>query len=117
MTFPDDANGDVLRRLVSQGDDLTRPRDIDFIAVFADEHSAEEFANHFRGLQYAVSVENTQTAEGLPWDVKVVKHMVPSYEAIEEFESLLESIATPMGGRNDGWGSVSQNDVAINPKE
>jgi Regulator of ribonuclease activity B len=117
VTFPDDANGDVLRRFVSQGDDLTRPRDIDFTVVFADEHSAEEFATHFRSLEYAVSVEMTQTAEGLPWDVRVIRHMAPSYEAICEFEDELESVATPLGGRNDGWGCFSQNDVGLNPKE
>jgi Regulator of ribonuclease activity B len=117
VTFPDDDNGDVLRRLLSDGDDLTRPRDVDFTVVFADENSVQDFANHFRNLEYAVSVEMTQTAEGLPWDARVVKHMVPSYEAIREFEELLESIAIPLGGRNDGWGCIAQNDAALNPKK
>lgn len=40
MLLPDDANGNVLRRMAEQGDDLTRPRNIDFIVVFANESSA-----------------------------------------------------------------------------
>ena len=35
MTFPADDNGDVLRRMLTTGDDLTKPRDIDFDHVFA----------------------------------------------------------------------------------
>jgi hypothetical protein len=45
MLFPDDANGDVLRRMEAGGDDLTRPRNIDFAVVFADESSAEKFVS------------------------------------------------------------------------
>ena len=33
MEFPDDENGDVLRRMAANGDDLTRPRNIDFTVV------------------------------------------------------------------------------------
>jgi hypothetical protein len=42
-----------------------------------------------------------------PWDVVVVKHMVPSHEEIGSFEGMLESVANPLGGRNDGWGCLS----------
>jgi hypothetical protein len=54
MLLPDDENGDVLRRMVAKGDDLTRPRNIDFSVLFADEGSAEKFAEHFRSLGYQV---------------------------------------------------------------
>jgi Regulator of ribonuclease activity B len=108
MDFPDDDNGDVLRRLVAQGDSLTRPRDIDFVVVFADETSAERFGGHFADLGYAVSVHRVEVAEDLLWDVRVVNHMVPSHQAVGDFKSLLESVAGPLGGRNDGWGCIEQ---------
>ncbi len=73
MPHPPDTNSDVLRRLESQGNDLSRPRDIDFTVVFPDENPAQQFANHFRALGYKVSAELTNTAEGFPWDVLVVK--------------------------------------------
>jgi hypothetical protein len=106
MDFPDDDNGDVLRRLVRDGDDLTRPRDVDFVVVFADVNQAEVFATHFRDLGFKVSVERTEVETGLPWDVIVVNNMIPTHEGIGRFEELLDSVAAPLGGRNDGWGAL-----------
>ena len=108
MAFPDDENGDVLRRMEATGDDLTRSRNVDFTVVFPNETTAERFAAHFRELGYAASIEFTQTAEGHPWDVVVVKHMAPSLEEIGTFEAMLRGVATPLGGRNDGWGCFSE---------
>lgn len=34
MIYPNDPNGDVLRRMEAEGDNLTKPRDIDFTVVF-----------------------------------------------------------------------------------
>jgi len=108
MIYPNDANGDALRRMEVQGDDLSRPRNIDFTVAFADASSAEQFAEHFRALGHEVSVELTETDQGFPWDVVVVQHMVPSYDGITNFENLLQSVANAWGGRNDGWGCFSE---------
>jgi hypothetical protein len=108
MTFPNDENGDVLRRMEASGDDLARSRNIDFTVVFPDEKAAVRFASHFRELGLAASIEFTQTVETLPWDVLVVKHMMPSHEAIGSFEKMLQDVAAPLGGRNDGWGCLSE---------
>lgn len=107
MEYPDDANGDVLRRMEAQGDDLTCPRNVEFTAVFPDENTAKKFAEHFSTLGYAVSVELSQTVMKFPWDVVVVKHMVPKHEDIGAFETSLERVASNLGGRNDGWGCVA----------
>jgi regulator of ribonuclease activity B len=108
VTFPNDANGDALRRMVADGDDLTKARDVDFSVVFADGASAEEFAKHLRALGYEVSVEDAETDQRFPWDVVVVKRMAPSYEEISGFEDLLRSVAARWGGHNDGWGCFSE---------
>ena len=108
MTHPSDANGDALRRLEAQGDDLTRSRAIDFNVVFADEGSAEKFAQHIRAMGYEVSVEAAGTRQEYPWDVVVVNHMLPSHDGISGFESLLQSVADHWGGHNDGWGCFSK---------
>jgi hypothetical protein len=63
MLYPNDANGDVLRRMEAQGDDLTLLRDIDFTVVFAKERSARGFAKHFHELGFATSIEATGVAE------------------------------------------------------
>jgi hypothetical protein len=42
-SFPEDENGDVLRRMQANGDDLSKARDIDFSVVFHDEAAAKRF--------------------------------------------------------------------------
>lgn len=69
MTYPDDANGDVLRRMEEGGDDLTRPRDIKFALAFPDENTARQFAHRVCMLGFAASPELTGTDEDFPWDV------------------------------------------------
>jgi hypothetical protein len=108
MIYPNDANGDVLRRLEAEGDDLSRPRNIDFIVVFRGKNPAEEFARHFRSLGHQVSVEANETDREFPWDVVVVQHMLPSHAEISKFEKHLQSAADTWGGQNDGWGCISQ---------
>lgn len=113
MQFPDDDNGDVLRRLQSKGDDLSSPRDIDFTVTFPDQPAAESFAQHFRGLGFRASVEHTKVKANRPWDVLIVNHMIPTYEGIGAFEEALSQTAEPLGGLNDGWGCITQNQKTV----
>jgi Regulator of ribonuclease activity B len=105
--FPNDANGDVLRRIQKNGGDLTNPRNIEFTVVFPAEISAGKFAEYATGIGDKVSISNSNCVPDLPWDVIVVKRMVPTHQAITRFEETLESAAEPLGGRNDGWGTLS----------
>jgi hypothetical protein len=102
------ANSDALERIKANGDDLTRPRDVNFTVVFPNESTAQKFAQHFRGLGHQASVEFSRTVDELPWDVVVVKHMALSQEDIERFEDTLQGIASGLSGRNDGWGCFSE---------
>jgi hypothetical protein len=106
--FPADANGDALQRLQANGDDLTRPRDVDFTVVFPNENAAKLFAQQVSSIGYSVTVEFAETVKECPWDVVVVKHMVPTHQEIGSFEGVLESVANPLGGHNDGWGCFSE---------
>jgi hypothetical protein len=108
MNHPNDDTGDALRRLEADGDDLTRPREIDFTVVFPDELHAERFAEYFRERGHAVSVRFSQVRDGLPWDVKVVNNMAPSHQGIAGFETELQDLATTLGGENDGWGCFTE---------
>jgi hypothetical protein len=103
-SFPNDENGGVLRRMQENGDDLTKPRDLEFTVVFPSKVFAEAFADHFRQLGYRVSIEETKCVPELPWDVVVARNMIPLHTDIAEFEDTLSVFAAPLGGRNDGWG-------------
>ena len=62
----------------------------------------------FRKRGYDVYVELAGTVKDLPWDVVVVKHMIPTHQEITDFENTLEQVAAPLGGRTDGWGCFSE---------
>lgn len=109
MNLPNDPNGDALRRMEAEGDDLTKPRNVDFNVVFPDGNSAEGFAKHFRALGHKVSAEAGETNRDFPWDVVVVKRMAPSHDGITSFENLLQFAADRWGGHNDGWGCFSES--------
>jgi hypothetical protein len=103
LVFPDDENGNVLRRMYEDGDDLSQPRDIDFTVVLPDSDAVQEFGSYFyhHGLQ--VKAKKNNTVPELPWGVVVTINMLPSYDDITAFEQKLEKVAVPLGGRNDGW--------------
>ncbi len=107
--FPNDENGDVLRRMQQDGDDFTKPRDVDFSVVFPSKSSAEEFADHFRRSGFKVAVQECDGERELPWDVTVTRYMLPTHAEITEVENTLEDAAAPLGGSNDGWGCFRQS--------
>ena len=102
--IPDDENGDVLRQMRLDGDDLAKARDIDFTVVFPGERQALGFAAQFRKAGNDVAAHRSDVVPELPWDVVVSRFMVPNHAAITSFETELQVAAEPHGGRNDGWG-------------
>jgi hypothetical protein len=101
--FPDDANGDVLRRLLEDGDDLRKPRDVDFSVAFPNSRSAKAFARLAEAQGHRARLEGHE-----PRDVTIVRNMLPTHAGITAFEDELDRLATPLGGRNDGWGCFPQ---------
>ena len=98
LHFPNDDNGEVLRRMHQSGDDLSKARDIDFTVVLPSKSAAQAFGDHFHNLGYRVSAEDARTVAALPWDVVVIKHMVPTHSGIADFETVLQNVAVPLGG-------------------
>ncbi len=105
--FPDDATGDVLRRMQARGDDLGKPRDIDFSIMFPDEASVTVFAGRIEQYFHTVKYHETDEPGQKEWDVTATRLMLPSYDVIVEMETLLQREAEPFGGYIDGWGCFS----------
>ena len=105
---PDDPNEDVLRQMKAGGDDLSKERDVDFSVIFGSEDSARRFCEQFQRLGYEANLERSDADPDCPWDVTVVKALAPTSADIAEFERMLELAASPLGGRNDGWGCFRQ---------
>ncbi len=104
---PDDENGDVLRRMIARGDDLSRPRIVDFAHVFATETAARAFAAQAEAEGLFAVVELTETAPDMPWDVVVEHPLAPSHAAVTTLELRLAEMAERLGGHADGWGCES----------
>ncbi len=105
MTFPADENGDVLRRMQSQGVNFAKARDIDFNHVFESEEKAKCFLEAVRKLGYLKSSDEFEK-ETRAWGVLVKILSLPTHSGITEEESKLDSLARQFGGRADGWGSM-----------
>jgi hypothetical protein len=103
-TFPDDENGEVLRRMFEQGDDLSKPRIVDFCFAFADRAQALEFAAIVEERDLEVCICYYKELDG--WQAIVKRHMVPTHGEITSLELSLTNRAVSVGGKADGWGCM-----------
>lgn len=108
--FPDNDDGDALRRIRDSGSDLTRPMDVDLHIATPTEESAIEIANVAGTLGYRTEVFFDDEVEDVenapePWTCQCSRVMIVSYESITECQEQLNGIAKPRGGFVDGWGT------------
>ena len=106
--FPDDENGDVLWRMAQDGDDLSKPREMNYSVIFPSEDAALGFAVHLLRNGQKVSFAPYEGNDDLPWQVEVHPVMLPSHDNISGYEALIGEDAGQFGGRNDGWGCFAQ---------
>jgi hypothetical protein len=106
LMFPDDENGDVLRRMQAHGDNLEAPRDINFAFAFRTQSEAERFATAVTAPDYRA--EASEYPERKMWQAEVTHFMLPTHAAITELEARLSKVASEYGGEPDGWGSFQQ---------
>ncbi|MGN6480537.1 ribonuclease E inhibitor RraB [Luteibacter sp.] len=109
LMFPDDDNGQVLRQMVAEGDNLSIPREIDFAVLFETEQAALEFCVAMLRQGQKVSFSEYEDSDEMPWQVFLHPFMEPSHENISAFEAALEGESEGFGGVLDGWGCIAQN--------
>ena len=100
--LPDDENGDVLRAMLEDGDDLTLPREIDFHLVFGEEAAARAFADAAMTRADLIVSSPSADEEGI-WLVTASRHMAPRHGDITRLEQELTVLAESFGGYPDGW--------------
>ena len=105
--FPLDVNGDVLRSMERNGANFNISHNIDFEVVTPSEEAAERLAVMVRSWGYSADIVFPGCVPALPWEVHIVRRMLPTHEGITKFESELEREAALVGGRNDGWGCLT----------
>jgi Regulator of ribonuclease activity B len=103
MDYPNDADGDALRRVARDGSDMTRPMDVDFAVAVPDEMSGLEVAKLAQGLGYRPDV--VRDDESGSWTCCCTRSMVLTYAAVIAAQAELDRVAGPVGGASDGWGT------------
>lgn len=102
--FPNDADGDALHRFVEGGSDLTKPMYINFQVAVPDEAAARGLAEVAAKLGYRVEVYPSPECSQ-PWTCECSTRMLAAYNGIIAVQAELAELASPFGGRPDGWGS------------
>ena len=106
--YPDNADGNALRRLADSGADMSKPMDIDFFIAASDEATAEVVADKAAGLGYRTEIcfDDDESLVD-PWTCECTKAMVPTYEAVIAAQAELHAIARSLGAYTDGWGTFA----------
>ena len=109
--YPNDADGDALRRVVAIGSDMSRPMDIDFEIAAPDEATAKRVADEAAKLGYRTNIWFDDEEQDLddkplpPWTCTCTTTMLAEYDAIIAVQAELDAIARPFGAYVDGWGT------------
>jgi hypothetical protein len=103
MKFPNDADGDALRRLVKAGSDLARPMTIDFTVDVPTRAAGQAIAWAAQKVGYHPSVEYDE--ESGAWTCYCSRHMIADYRAVVAAQEELNRLSELHGGFCDGWGS------------
>ena len=105
--FPDDENGDILRRMVNDGDDLSKPRMMDFCFIFKERQQALAFADLVDEREFEVCISYYKERD--MWQAEIHRYMMPTHQEITVMESVLRVRAESVGGVADGWGCMIVN--------
>lgn len=96
---------DLLRKLDSQGDRFSVPRDVEFLLRAPSAEKATVVADFINDYQYGVATP--QDLEGSP-SVLVVVHMPIEQHAIQSVSGFMACVCELFGLDYDGWGCVVQ---------
>lgn len=100
--IPDDENGDVLRRMIRNGDDLSIARPVNFEQIFPDKPQAFSFLASASDFDRKVALSWYAAFE--VWNVCVTCDIAPSHSAVSRLEAQFDQLAKAHGGKADGWG-------------
>jgi len=111
--YPNDADGDALRRIANDGSDVSQPIEVDFTVDAGSSEAGHRIAAAAEELGYRTRVaENDADEEGGEdddlagrWTVYCTRDIVLTYQSVMAAQAELDRISAPFGGRTDGWGT------------
>ena len=105
-TWPQDADGDVFRRLEADGFDFDVAYEIDFNIDFESWPPARELVNML-SKQYPRVREHAPDGEGRGYLSFVVEAKL-TYELVVFIQSSVSELAAPYGGVCESWGVMQE---------
>jgi hypothetical protein len=107
--WPNDADGDVLRRLEADGFDFSKPRLIDFNVDFETWPPAAE-AVRLLACEYpsAALVAPDEHGEGY---IEFQVHAIPSYELVTGVQDNVSKLMAPFHGVCNSWGVWNSDEL------
>ena len=100
--YPNDADGDALRRVAARSD-MSRPMSIDFMVAVPDESAGRAVAEGARVAGFETTLECDEDSRS--WTCYCTRTMLATYEGIIAAQSELDLLARSVGGYADGWGT------------
>jgi len=107
--YPNNADGDALRRIATDGSDMSKPMVIDFSVAVPDEISGNHVASAARSAGYDSHV--LQDKDSGEWTCYCTKSMIATYESVVSIQEELNEISRPFAGYTDGWGTFGNVDT------
>jgi hypothetical protein len=107
MDYPNDADGDSLRKVVEAGADMSRPMTIDFSVDAPDERTARVIAELVSTQGFDPSISDNGVSGS--WSVHCSKTMLATYEGVVAVQAHLNELSGPHGGNCDGWGTFGNS--------
>jgi hypothetical protein len=101
--YPNDADGDALRRVIGLGADMSRPMEIDFFVAVPRREAGKAIARLATHAGYRTSIVHNEEDDA--WDCYCSKFMLLTYEGVVAAQRELDELSRPFGGRSDGWGT------------
>jgi hypothetical protein len=101
MDYPNDSDGESLRKVAEAGADMSLPMTIDFSVDVPDERAARAIAELVSTHGFDPSISDN--AGSGAWSVYCSKTMLATYEGVVAVQAQLNELSKPHAGRCEGW--------------
>jgi hypothetical protein len=103
LSFPNDADGDVLRSLLERGVNFAAPHNIDFCISIPSKEQGDMLLPILKTRGLTGTLERDE--ESGRWTCYCAKNMMLDYDELMATQALLDELSRPYGGYSDGWGT------------
>jgi hypothetical protein len=105
--YPNDPDGDSLRRVRDAGSDMSLPMTIDFSIDVPSESAARAVATLVSTHGFDPSISDNEGRGS--WSVYCSKTMLATYDSVVAVRAQLNELAKPQGGTCDSWGTFGNS--------